>query len=173
MHFHWQLQNGGIQKQLDHVVYEQGPTILQTGMGQLARVCNGLPNVLLLRWFKPEQHKETLLDWMSWLSCRVQKRYHVLDLNYFCIPPFCSCQWKWPTILQLQMELVKTKKFPCFFENCAQFLKCLSWSCPIPGNCPNQSRSKTRCHSSGVCVAVSSATLTPSPTNPTISRNAM
>ena len=71
------------------------------------------------------------------------------------------------------MELVKTKKFPCFFLNCAQFLKCLSWSCPIPGNCPNQSRSKTRCHSSGVCVAVSSATLTPSPTNPTISRNAM
>ena len=71
------------------------------------------------------------------------------------------------------MELVRTKKFPCFFENCAQFLKCLSWSCPIPGNCPNQSRSKTRCHSSGVCVAVSSATLTPSPTNPTISRNAM
>ena len=52
-------------------------------------------------------------------------------------------------------------------------MKCLSWSCPIPGNCPNQSRSKTRCHSSGVCVAVSSATLTPSPTNPTISRNAM
>ena len=71
------------------------------------------------------------------------------------------------------MELVKTKKFPCFFLSCAQFLKCLSWSCPIPGNCPNQSRSKTRCHSSGVCVAVSSATLTPSPTNPTISRNAM
>ena len=32
---------------------------------------------------------------------------------------------------------------------------------------------QTRCHSSGVCVAVSSATLTPSPTNPTISRNAM
>ena len=35
---------------------------------------------LLLRWFKPERHKETLLDWMSSLSCRVQKRYHVLDL---------------------------------------------------------------------------------------------
>ena len=67
----------------------------------------------------------------------------------------------------------KNKKVSLFFLNCAQFLKCLSWSCPIPGNCPNQSRSKTRCHSSGVCVAVSSATLTPSPTNPTISRNAM
>ena len=70
------------------------------------------------------------------------------------------------------MELVKTKKFP-FFLNCAQFLKCLSWSCPIPGNCPNQSRSKTRCHSSGVKVAVSSATLTPSPKKTTITRKAM
>ena len=29
-HFHWQLQNGGIQKQLDNVVYKQGPFILQT-----------------------------------------------------------------------------------------------------------------------------------------------
>ena len=67
----------------------------------------------------------------------------------------------------------KNKHVSLFFLNCTQFLKCLSWSCPIPGNCPNQSRSKTRCHSSGVCVAVSSATLTPSPTNPTISRNAM
>ena len=67
----------------------------------------------------------------------------------------------------------KNKKVSLFFLNCAQFLKCLSWSCPIPGNCPNQSRSKTRCHSSGVKVAVSSATLTPSPKKTTITRKAM
>ena len=69
--------------------------------------------------------------------------------------------------------IFKNQKVSVFFSNCAQFLKCLSWGCPIPSNCPNQSRSQTRSHSSGVKVAVSSATLTPSPKTTTITRKAM
>ena len=45
----WQQQNDGTQIQLHHVAFEQGPSILRIGIGQLAIDCNGSPNSFFLR----------------------------------------------------------------------------------------------------------------------------
>ena len=33
-----------------------------------------------LRWFRPEEQMESLLDWTSQEACRAKKKFHLLDL---------------------------------------------------------------------------------------------